>query len=84
MKTAKFLVPFVAAVFLAAVSARAMVELAVSDTRYASCLVRVTCAPGVLPFTGVTIRYLLRSPGVGGKAAKDVLGIASVDNLLEI
>jgi hypothetical protein len=84
MKTAKFLVPFVAAVFLAAVSARAMVEPAVSDTRYASCLVRVTCAPGVLPFTGVTIRYLLRSPGVGGKAAKDVLGIASVDNLLEI
>jgi len=84
MKTAKFIVALVAAGLLVAASSRAMVKSEDSNTRSASCLVRVTCAPGVLPFTGVTIRYLLRSPGVGGKAAKDVLGIQFVDELLEI
>jgi len=83
MKTAKFLFPFVVATFLAAASARAMVEPPVSDTRTASCLVRVSCAPEVLPLSYDTIRYLLRSSSVGGKAAKDVLGIAFVDNLLD-
>jgi len=84
MKTAKFIVAFVTATLLAAVSARAMVESGVSNTRTASCLVRVTCAPEVLPLDCDTITYLLRSSTVGGRAARDVLGIQFVDKLLEI
>jgi len=44
----------------------------------------VSCAPEVLPLSYDAIRYLLRSSSVGGKAAKDVLGIPFVDNLLDI
>jgi hypothetical protein len=84
MKTAKFIVPFVAATLWAAASSRAMVESEGSNTRTASCLVRVACAPEVLPLGCATITYLLRSSTVGGKAAKDVLGIAFVDNLLDV
>lgn len=84
MKTAKFLVPLVVATLLVAASSRAMVKSEDSNTRTASCLVRVTCAPEVLPLSYDTILYLLRSSGVGGKAAKDVLGIAFVDDLVDI
>jgi hypothetical protein len=84
MKTSKFIVAFVGAILLAAASARAMVESDVSGTRTASCLLRVSCAPEVLPLSYDTIRYLLHSSSVGGKAAKDVLGIPFVDKLLNI
>lgn len=47
-----------------------------SYTRVASCLVKVTCDPVVLPLSFETIDYLLHSSGVGGKAAREVLDIS--------
>lgn len=47
-----------------------------SNTRQASCLVKITCAPVVLPLGFETIDYLLHSSGVGGKAVRDVLGVS--------
>jgi hypothetical protein len=48
-----------------------------TNTRQASCLVKITCAPAVLPLGFETIDYLLHSSGVGGKAVRDVLGIST-------
>ena len=84
MKTAKWLVPLTAATFLVAVSARAVVESQLSNTRSASCLVKVTCDPAVLPLDTDTIEDLLRSSSVGGKAAREVLGVPLVDNFLDV
>jgi len=47
----------------------------ISDTRAASCLVKVTCDPVVLPLNLETIDYLSHSTGVGGKAVREVLGV---------
>jgi uncharacterized membrane protein YgcG len=47
----------------------------ISNTRSASCVVRVTAHPAVLPLTFDTIQYLLHSSGVAGKAARDTLGL---------
>jgi len=47
-----------------------------SNTRQASCMVKVTCDPVVLPLSFETIDYLLRSSGVGGKAAREVLDVS--------
>lgn len=47
----------------------------ISNTRSASCIVKVTCDPAVLPLNFQTIDYLLHSTGVSGKAARDVLGL---------
>jgi cytochrome c553 len=84
MKTAKWLVPLMAVTLLVAVSARAMVESQLSDTRTASCLVKVTCDAAVLPLDTDTIENLLRSTSIGGKAAREVLGVPFVDNLLDV
>jgi len=46
----------------------------VSGTRTASCLVKITSDPAVLPLSFETIDYLLHSSGVGGKAMREVLG----------
>ncbi|MBC8216846.1 MAG: hypothetical protein H8E73_00120, partial [Planctomycetes bacterium] len=45
----------------------------ISNTRTASCLVKITCDPAILPLNLETIDYLLRSSGVGGKAARETL-----------
>jgi len=55
----------------------------ISDTLAANCLVKITCDPGMLPLYIDTIDYLLRSSGVGGKAARDVLGTPLVEYLFE-
>jgi hypothetical protein len=47
----------------------------VSNTRTASCLVKITCDPAILPLSLETVGYLLDSSGVGGKAARDILNI---------
>ena len=45
-------------------------------TRTASCLVKITSDPAVLPLNFETVDSLLHSSGVGGRAARDVLGLA--------
>jgi hypothetical protein len=49
---------------------------AVSNTRTASCLVKITCDSAILPLNLETIDYLLHSSGVGGRACRKVLGIS--------
>ena len=46
-----------------------------SNTRIASCLVKVTCNPAALPLNFGTIERLLHSSRVGGKAIREMLGI---------
>jgi hypothetical protein len=48
----------------------------ISNTRKASCLVKLTSDPAVLPVSYETICALLYSSGVGGKAAREILGIS--------
>ena len=48
----------------------------ISNTRTASCLVKVTCDPVVVPLNLETIDYLLHSTGIGGKAAREVLDVS--------
>ena len=55
----------------------------ISGTRAASCLVKITCDPAVLPLNFETVDYLLHSSGVGGKAARDILNI-SIDQANEL
>jgi len=47
-----------------------------SNTHIASCLVKVTFDPLVLPLDNITIDYLLHSSSVGGKVAREVLNIS--------
>ena len=48
----------------------------ISYTRTASCLVKITSDPAVLPLSFESIDYLLHSSGVGGKAARQVLDLS--------
>ena len=52
----------------------------VSGTRTASCLVKITSNPAVLPLSFETLDYLLRSSGVNGKALREVLGRSPDEN----
>lgn len=48
-----------------------------SNTRIASCLVKITCDPAFLPLRNLeTIDQLLHGSGVYGKAIREILGIA--------
>ena len=47
----------------------------ISNTRTASCLLKITCDPAILPLHLETIDYLMHSSGVGGRARREVLGI---------
>ena len=49
---------------------------ALSNTHIASCLVKVTFDPFVLPLDNITIDYLLHSSSIGGKVAREVLNIS--------
>ncbi|MBN2128660.1 MAG: hypothetical protein JW741_04160 [Sedimentisphaerales bacterium] len=52
---------------------------AVSNTRTASCMVKITTDPDVIWLNGETLMHLLYSPGVVGKAAQEVLGVRPSD-----
>jgi len=52
----------------------------ISGTRMASCLVKVTADPAVLPLDFETINALLRSSGIAGKAAREILGASRMDD----
>ncbi len=47
-----------------------------SNTHVASCIVKITFDPLVLPLDNITIDYLLHSSSVGGKVAREVLNIS--------
>jgi len=48
----------------------------ISNTRTASCVVKITSDPMVLPLDDATIDYLLHSTSVGGKVTREVLDIS--------
>jgi hypothetical protein len=50
-------------------------ENKVSNTRFASCIVRITVDPAIMPLSLENIESLLQSSGVVVKAAREVLGL---------
>ena len=78
-KPAAILLALVLLIAAAAKPAEAMVKPKISNTRTASCLVKITSDPAVLPLSDIVIKYLLHSSGVAGKAARDVLDISPDD-----
>jgi hypothetical protein len=44
-----------------------------SNTRFASCVVKVTVEPAILPVNFEMVEWLIRSSGVAGKASREVL-----------
>ena len=48
----------------------------ISNTHTASCLVKITFDPLVLPLDDITIDYLLHSSSIGGKVAREKLNIS--------
>jgi hypothetical protein len=59
-------------------------ESEISDTLTASCLIKITSDPVILPLDDMTINYLLHSSGVGGKAAKEILDAQLSGEALEV
>lgn len=57
-----------------------------SNTRTASCLVKVTIDPAILPLNYDNIEYLLQSSAIAGKAGREVLNISHNEaaKLLEV
>ncbi len=53
----------------------AMEKPKISNTRTASCLVKITTDPSILPGGIIAIDYLMHSSGIAGKAAREVLDI---------
>ncbi|MHC4335618.1 MAG: hypothetical protein ACYSUV_17985 [Planctomycetota bacterium] len=77
MKTKKLTIILAALVLLSAAIAREGAQEQkeeVSNTLTASCLVKVTCDPAIMPLTFETVDYLMHSSGVAGRAAAEVLG----------
>ena len=82
METAKRITILLAVVFLTIAAAQPSEKPAetkmpagISYTRSASCIVRISCDPAVLPLNFRIIRELIYSSGVAGRAARDVLGL---------
>ncbi len=48
----------------------------ISNTRTASCVVKITSDPMVLPLDDATIDYLLHSTSIGGRVTREVLNIS--------
>ncbi len=89
MKTTKTIVILLALVLLTAAMARSdekPVNEEISNTRTASCLVKITTDEAVLPLSEFVVEDLLRSSGVAGKAAREVLEISPdiASELIEI
>ena len=79
MKTTKPAVILLALVLLTAAAAQPAEKPAkkeISNTQFASCLVKITTDEAVLPLNEFAIEYLVRSSGVAGKAAREVLDIS--------
>lgn len=81
MKTTKTAVILLVLVLLTTAAAGAQsaekpTKKEISNTRIASCLVKITTNEAVLPLNEFAIDYLVRSSGVAGKAAREILGIS--------
>ena len=79
MEATKHIVVLLVLIFLISVPAQSANKPAVaqiSDTHTASCLVKITFDPLVLPLDDITIDYLLHSSSIGGKVAREVLDIS--------
>ncbi len=59
-------------------------ETEISDTLTASCLIKITSDPSILPLDDMTIDFLLHSSGVGGKAAKEILDAQLSGEAMEV
>ena len=57
-------------------SAEQQATAQISNTRTASCVVKITSDPMVLPLNDATIDYLLHSTSIGGKVTREVLNIS--------
>ena len=71
------LVLMAAVLFASPIQATQQSKAKLSENRTASCLVKVTCDPAILPLNVDTVNSLLRSSAVGGKAARQVLNLSS-------
>ncbi len=79
METTKHIVVLLVLILLISVPAQSANKPAtteLSNTHVASCLVKVTFDPLVLPLDNITIDYLLHSSSVGGRVAREVLNIS--------
>jgi len=79
MEAPKHLVVLLVLIFLISVPAQSANKppaAQISNTHTASCLVKVTFDPLVLPLDNITIDYLLHSSSIGGKVAREVLDIS--------
>jgi len=80
MEATKHIVILLVLILLTSVpvqSANKPAAVDISNTRTASCVVKITSDPMVLPLDNATIDYLLHSTGIGGKVAREVLNIPS-------
>ncbi len=79
METTKRIVILLVLGLLAAGPAQSAEEPArrISNTRTASCLVKITCDPAILTPDSRVISFLLRSSAIGGKAASEVLDLST-------
>jgi hypothetical protein len=89
MKTTKPAVILLALVLLTvaiAQSAEKPTKKEILNTQMASCLIKITTDPSILPLNEFAVDYLLRSSGVAGKAAREVLDISPgvASELIEI
>ncbi|MBN2182173.1 MAG: hypothetical protein JW715_09685 [Sedimentisphaerales bacterium] len=83
METAKHIIVIMAIVLLTTGTAVSD-ESQISNTRYASCLIKIISDPAILPLDDTTIVYLLHSSGVFGKAARDIFGQLSPEETLDL
>jgi hypothetical protein len=86
MEAKKHIVVLLVLILLISVTAQSANKPAaaeLSNTHVASCIVKITFDPFVLPLDSITIDYLLHSSSVGGKVARKVLNI-SPDQVFDI
>ncbi|MGD2095742.1 MAG: hypothetical protein PVH77_12115, partial [Phycisphaerales bacterium] len=79
MESAKRIAILLIVVLLASApvhSAEKSEATSISNTRTASCIIKISSDPLVLPLDDATINYLLHSSGVGGKVSREVLNIS--------
>ncbi|MHC4395958.1 MAG: hypothetical protein ACYS1A_09930 [Planctomycetota bacterium] len=77
MKTKKLTILVVTVILLTTASLQAEEKTKLtSNTRTASCLVKVTIDPAILPLNYDNIEYLLSSSAIAGKAGREVLNIS--------